>query len=211
MNKLNVFSKKLGEVMEVSFGADGTLVTPEGIPVKENGIVLAWNNSDSWVDNGWSNSGGNWMDQGWSNSGGVWTDKGWSNSGGNWLDKGWSNSGGKWSDSGSGGSGCYITTACVEHMGLDDNCHELNILREYRDKLVEKDESFRSKVLEYYRRAPLIVQCIDQDADKDTILDDLYENMIRRCVNLLEDGYIEDAKQVYLSSYEGLANRYLAS
>ena len=52
MNKLNVFSEKLGKALEVSFREDGILVTPEGIPVTGNGIVFAWNNSSgSWVDN----------------------------------------------------------------------------------------------------------------------------------------------------------------
>ena len=41
MNKLNVFSEKLGKALEVSFREDGILVTPEGIPVTGNGIVFA--------------------------------------------------------------------------------------------------------------------------------------------------------------------------
>ena len=49
MNKLNVFSEKLGKALEVSFREDGILVTTEGIPVTGNGIVFAWNNSSgSW-------------------------------------------------------------------------------------------------------------------------------------------------------------------
>lgn len=40
MNKLNVFSEKLGKALEVSFREDGILVTTEGIPVTGNGIVL---------------------------------------------------------------------------------------------------------------------------------------------------------------------------
>ena len=200
MDKLSVFSKKLGEIMDVTFDAEGVLVTPEGVPIKENDVVLAWNNSsDSWVDNGWNNSSSGWVDNGWSNSSDSW------------LDNGWSNSSDSWSDSSGGGGGCYITTACVDHMGLADDCHELSVLRKYRDKLVAEDESFRFKILEYYRKAPLIVQRIEEDDDRDMILEGLYRDMVARCVSLLESGQPEEAKNVYLDSYENLANRYLAS
>ena len=30
-------------------------------------------------------------------------------------------------------SGCYLTSACVEAMGLADDCYELTVLREFRD------------------------------------------------------------------------------
>lgn len=210
MDKLNVFSEKLGEAMEVVFNLDGVLVTPEGISMDGSAAVFAWNNSSgSWLDRGWNNSSGSWQDRGWCNSSGSWIDKGWSNSSGRWSDKGWSNTSGSWGDAG-GGGGCYITTACVEHKGLDDNCHELKVLREYRDRLVEEDEEFRLKVLEYYRKAPLIVQEINQDEGKDDILEELYDSMIVRCVSLLEEGRTEEAKTVYLDSYESLAERFLA-
>ena len=66
-------------------------------------------------------------------------------------------------DSGGGGTGCFITTACVEHQGLPDDCAELQTLRKYRDVLVQEDDDFRSKVLEYYRKAPLIIQEIEKN------------------------------------------------
>lgn len=212
MDKLSVFSKKLGGAIDVAFNADGVLLTPEGVSINTDGILLAWNNSSgSWVDKGWNNSSGSWMDNGWNNSSGRWTDKGWSNSSGRWLDNGWSNSSGSWSDSSGGGSGCYITTACVEYMGLADDCHELVVLRKSRDRLVLEDESFRFKVLEYYRKAPLIVQCIEKDPERDNVLESLYVNMISRCVTLLEAGRTEEAKSIYLNSYEQLVTKYLVS
>ena len=210
MNKLNVFSEKLGKALEVSFREDGMLVTPEGIPMTGNGIVFAWNNSSgSWVDKGWNNSSGSWQDKGWNNSSGGWIDKGWNNSSGRWSDNGWSNSSGNWGDSGGGGTGCFITTACVEHQGLPDDCAELQTLRKYRDVLVQEDDDFRSKVLEYYRKAPLIIQEIEKTGESAVIYNDLYHGMIQPCVSLLDEGKMDEAKSLYLNCYERLSKSYL--
>lgn len=211
MDKLKIFSKKLGEVLDVSFGEENCIITPEGVTIGSK-VVFAWNNSaGSWLDKGWNNSAGSWQDKGWSNSAGSWIDKGWSNSTGRWSDNGWSNSTSSWGDSGSSGSGCFVTSACIEAKGLADDCMELETLREYRDILVEEDEDFRMKILEYYRKAPLIVQQIEQSGESTTIYDTIYNNMIQPCVLLLKQGKKEEAKTLYLEYYEKLSERYLVS
>lgn len=210
MDKLSVFSKKLGKALEVSFGADGMPVTPEGIPVNGSGIVFGWNNSSgNWLDQGWNNYSGSWQDKGWNNYGGSWIDQGWNNYSGSWIDQGWNNSSENWSDAGGSGGGCFITTACVEHQGLTDECAELRVLRKYRDALVQEDDVFRGKVLEYYRKAPLIVQQIEKSGESGKIYDDLFYGMIRPCVAFLEEGKTEEAKSLYLDCYERLSEQYL--
>lgn len=197
---LRVFSSKMGEAMEVCVCGGG--IMPEKIRQCD---FLEMN----WSDNGWSNSSDSWMDNGWNNSSDRWTDGGWSNSGGRWIDKGWSNQS-EWSDNGwnNDGSGCYITTACVEYMGLPDNCDELETLRHYRDILVEKDEDFRGAVLEYYRKAPVIVQKIMESGQKEEVLSYLYESLVRKSVDLLKSGQIEEAKEHYLTVYRQLEMQY---
>lgn len=212
MNKLKVFSEKLGKALEVSFREDGILVTPEGVPVAGNGIVFAWNNSSgSWLDKGWNNSSGSWQDKGWNNSSGGWIDKGWNNSSGRWCDNGWSNSSGNWGNSGGGGTGCFITTACMKYQGLSDDCVELQTLRKYRDVLIQEDDEFRRKVLEYYRKAPLIIQEIEKTGESATIYDDIYHRMVQPCVTLLDEGELDKAKSLYLECYERLAKSYLVN
>ena len=211
MNKLNIFSQKLGKLVEVSFDQRAIPVTPDGGCVGE-GIVMAWNNSaDSWVDNGWNNSADSWVDSGWNNSADSWVDNGWNNSSDSWQDSGWSNSSDSWGDAGGSSGGCFITTACVERQGLDDDCRELQILRKYRDELVRKDEDFRGKVLEYYRKAPLIIQEIEKTGESGKVYDKLYQEMIQPCVIYLENGKTEEAKQHYLDCYEQLVSAYLVS
>lgn len=195
---LNVFSRKLGKPIELC-------VCNGRISTKENSInYLAWSNagwsnsSDDWINNGWSNSSDSWVNDGWSNSYGNWINDGWSNSSDSWTNGGWNNSGG----------GCYITTACVEYMGLSDDCYELNILRHYRDVLVENDEDFRKSVLEYYRKAPVIVQKIVASENKDKILSYLYNELVKKSVNLLTNNKVEEAKKHYLNIFYQLIDEF---
>lgn len=186
--KLQLFSKKLNRPIELSFSGDGIMFS-------------------DWTDGGWSNSGGRWLDHGWNNQ--DWMDHGWNNQ--SWMDEGWNNQ--SWSDSGwsNSGDGCFITTVCVEHMGLPDNCHELETLRYFRDKLVKEDNVFREKVLDYYRKAPVVVQQIMKNKYKDDILEKLYHDLVQECVILLESQKIEEAKNYYLKVYEDLVTYFLSN
>lgn len=194
---LKVFSAKLGEPMELC--------------ICNGRISCIASNTDymEWSDNGWANSYNNWINNGWANSSGNWVNNGWNNSSANWQNSGWSNGGGDWTDGGwSNSGGCYITTACVEYMGLSDDCYELNILRYYRDILVEKDEEFRQNVLEYYRKAPIIVQKIVANENKDEILSYLYNELVKKSVDLLTNQKIEEAKKHYLNIFYQLTDRF---
>ena len=198
IKNLKVFSKKLNSFIDV-FST-------------ENKLIPALANA-SWLDKGWNNYGDSWMDKGWNNYGTSWMDKGWNNYGTSWMDKGWNNYGDSWSDSGwsnSGdGDGCYITTAAVDHLGLKDDCDELNLLRKYRDKLVEEDPEFRKIVLEYYKTAPIIVEKISNSPNKDKMLDSIYNDMVLPVLKLLKEEKIKEAKEYYISFYNDLKSKYI--
>lgn len=179
LSGLKVFSQKLNATLNVAV-CDGAIIHNHG----NQPFAFAWQ------DNGWCNTGDNWIDNGWTNSGG------WGS--GNWVDNGWNNS----------GSGCYITTACVEYMGLADDCDEMETLRHYRDILVEQDEEFRQQVLDYYRKAPVIVQKIMQSKNKDEQLKHLYKDLVQKCVFMLKSGKFEEAKQHYINVYHDLLIQY---
>lgn len=208
---LHIYSEKLQKMLNFGVDGRGMLVPVGASPISGMNILFSWNNTvDGWIDNGWVNTGSRWVDNGWSNSGASWLDGNWNNTN-NWTNNGWSNGADNWSDAGGGGGGCFITTACVEHRGLADDCYELQTLRQFRDALVEHDEGFRSKVLEYYRKAPLIIQAIDARDEKSEIYDALYDEMIKPCVDLLENGKTEEAVKLYLDYYEMLSKEYLES
>lgn len=198
LKNLEVFSKKL--MQPLSLSVDSGRLALAGVA----------NMAISWLDKGWSNTGSNWMDNGWNNSSTNWIDKGWSNSGSSWTDNGWSN-GSSWSDSGwsNSDSGCFITTACVEHMGLADDCDQLTTLRLFRDKLVEDDPEFRVQVLEYYKNAPTIVQEILKSEDKDLVFQYLYSELVEPCVKMLKENKTQEAKEHYIEVYRSLSLKYL--
>lgn len=198
MGKLSVFSKKLNRPLELQVAAS----------VGSPGMQSA-----SWSDKGWSNSYGSWLDKGWSNSYGSWTDKGWSNSDSHWVDKGWSNSHGSWSDVGwsnSGSGPCYISTACVQHKGLPDDCYELETLRRFRDELCAQDESLRDLFLHYYRKAPLVLAALDSCPDRERRFECLYDGLVLKCVRLLEAGKAQEALGVYRAVCADLEREFLS-
>ena len=83
----------------------------------------------------------------------------------------------------SSGSGCYITSACMEHFQdeFDDNCHELTVLRWFRDNFVSDED-----VELYYSLAPTIVENINSLADNEEIYKYIYEN-VEACVKTIEN------------------------
>lgn len=53
--------------------------------------------------------------------------------------------------------GCFITTACCEALGLDDDCFELRTLRSYRDQVLSARQGGAGDIAVYYEVAPLIL------------------------------------------------------
>lgn len=53
--------------------------------------------------------------------------------------------------------GCFITTACCEALGLDDDCFELRALRRYRDHVLAWRPGGVADIAAYYEIAPLIL------------------------------------------------------
>ena len=58
--------------------------------------------------------------------------------------------------------GCFITTACCETLGLDDDCFELAVLRRYRDQVLAKRPGGKADIARYYELAPLILARIPE-------------------------------------------------
>lgn len=159
MEKLKVFSKKIGGNIENPFGEVDFDKCYSG-----------------WMNNGWNNTGQGWVNQGWTN-----------------------------------GGGCYLTTACVEHKGLADDCSQLESLRKFRDTIVQEDDVLRGKILEYYRTAPIIVQQINQSENSIEVYNNMFDEMITPCVQSFEAGNVELAKEIYLDFYHKLLDEYLTA
>jgi hypothetical protein len=63
-------------------------------------------------------------------------------------------------------SACFLTTACVQHAGLPDDCEELTVMRAFRDGYLSRFEEGRLLIEQYYRIAPRIVERIRRAPDR---------------------------------------------
>ena len=113
----------------------------------------------------------------------------------------------KSSDSNS--SGCYLTSACVEAVGLADDCLELTTLRAFRDKWLSNQPDGEKDIEKYYKVAPRIVEEIHARIDCQQILKSIYEEMVVPCVHYIQQGCFEDAYALYRQKTENLEHAFL--
>jgi hypothetical protein len=59
--------------------------------------------------------------------------------------------------------GCFLTTACCEIVGLNDDCFELRALRRYRDQVLPTLPGGSNAIATYYRLAPSILKRLPQN------------------------------------------------
>jgi hypothetical protein len=215
MRKISVFSRKLNQTIDFVLSPRQELLSASASHpgTAMDNYLFGWNNqSGSWLDNGWNNQSGSWQDGGWNNQSGSWIDSGWNNRSGSWSDSGWNNQSGSWTDGGGGGGGgCFISTACAQYKGLPDDCHELQILRSFRDAMAEQSEELRAMILDYYRKAPIIVKKLNELEDAEARFEALYHNLVERCVHLCETGQVDDAISVYRGIYDSLIEEFHAA
>ncbi len=103
----------------------------------------------------------------------------------------------------SGKSKCYLTTACVEHRGLTDDCHELTTLRAFRDDYLLRQPHGAALIEDYYLQAPRLVNCIFESQRTSQIWQDIYE-VIAISVEHVICGHPARAEAVYRTMVEKL-------
>lgn len=111
----------------------------------------------------------------------------------------------------SSGSTCFLTSACVEAMGLPDDCKELSTLRAFRDTYLKNIPDGETYIAEYYRLAPRIVQCIRADANARERFGEIYVELVLPCVALIEAGAFAEALEKYRQYVLLLKGKYLCS
>jgi len=106
--------------------------------------------------------------------------------------------------------GCYLTTACIESIGLSDNCLELKVLRNFRDKVLLQTSNGRKAVKEYYHLAPKIISSI-KEHEKDgeqKIWSSTYKD-IRKVVSLVLSKNFNEAFKHYSEITLKFKEKYL--
>lgn len=106
---------------------------------------------------------------------------------------------------------CYITTAVCESLGKPDDCYELNILRNYRDEYLVKTSDGAALVNVYYDIAPTIVKRISREENAENIYQNIWNQYLKPCVSLIEDGRKEECRDKYTDMVHSLQEKYLYS
>lgn len=92
---------------------------------------------------------------------------------------------------------CFITTACVQHYNLVDNCYQLTTLRRFRDSYLQNTVSGNNLIKQYYSIAPQLVALLNQHPDKNNLFKDIFEQINFACT-LIEQNKNEEAKKLYV-------------
>lgn len=104
---------------------------------------------------------------------------------------------------------CYITTAVCESLGKPDDCHELQVLRGYRDEYLMESEEGKRIVEQYYDIAPTIVSHINRTENSKEVYEEIYKKYLLPCIELVEEKKPEECKEVYSSMVHELQKKYL--
>lgn len=107
-------------------------------------------------------------------------------------------------DPSASGGGCYLTTACVQHMQLADDCEELQQLRFLRDNYMSRTKAGRELVKKYYSNGPAVVKAINACSNSASIYEYMYHHMILPSVQLVKQGCCREAVAHYKTFVQAL-------
>ncbi len=103
---------------------------------------------------------------------------------------------------------CYITTAVCETFGRTDDCYELTLLRDYRDTYLASVPDGEKMIQEYYDVAPSIVKHINQKEDSKDIYRSIWSEYLKPCIDMIEEGRMEECRIHYQEMVETLRGKY---
>lgn len=102
---------------------------------------------------------------------------------------------------------CYITTAVCQYLGKEDDCHELQTLRWFRDNWLKLQPNGDYYIQLYYKTAPEILTAINSDSAKDRIFKEL-NTTILSAVDHIESQKFDKAFLIYKSMVSNLLDHY---
>ena len=102
---------------------------------------------------------------------------------------------------------CLLATACTEYAGLPADCHELEVMRRFRDEYVKRLPDGSALIEKYYEVAPRVLEQIDADVHRDLIYSVMLQRL-REVVVLIEAGKGDAAHALYTAEFQRLLSRY---
>ena len=106
-------------------------------------------------------------------------------------------------------SKCYLTTSCAKAFNLPDDCYELKTLRSFRDNYMSRFTNGKLDIEKYYQIAPKIVKKINNSSNPHAIYKNIYSDLIRPCIALIEENKLYKAYMHYKTYTLNLEKIYL--
>lgn len=73
---------------------------------------------------------------------------------------------------------CFLTTAMCNIFGMDDDCYILNVMRNFRDKILINNPKYHEMLAQYEFVGPLISKRLYTDPHRQEVADYYFENYI---------------------------------
>jgi len=112
------------------------------------------------------------------------------------------------SSSGDDDMGCFLTTACVHHKHLADDCMELTTLRGLRDNFIMSTKSGKELVINYKQIGPSLVRSINDCENKAEIYEYMYQHLVIPTVQMVKSGRKQEAVNYYEDFVRELTGKY---
>lgn len=100
--------------------------------------------------------------------------------------------------------GCFITTATLKTLGVEDDDHELEAFRSYRDNWLLSQSDGESIIQEYYAIAPSIVEGINKQSDSFDIYKGIWDQYLSNCLSDIKNQHYEACKETYMRMIKDL-------
>lgn len=100
-------------------------------------------------------------------------------------------------------SGCFITSAACQYRGLPDDCHQLMVLRGFRDQVLMASTDGQSLVEQYYEKAPKLASKLNDESDFNYVW-----SSICSCVGLIESKQYDEATVEYSNMFIALSEKF---
>jgi hypothetical protein len=104
---------------------------------------------------------------------------------------------------------CFLTTACVHHKKLADDCIELNTLRDLRDNFILRSDEGKDLIANYEMLGPSLVQSINSCENSSEIFEYMYDQLVIPSVEMVKEGKKEEAVDYYRNFVQELTTKYL--
>ncbi len=101
----------------------------------------------------------------------------------------------------------FICTACMRAKGLSRNCEELQTLRSFRSEYAMRTSEGRNLIRQYAIVGPLMVQKIENSANREEIYAAVYKTLVLPAIDLIRAGRKETAMHFYKEYMKGLKEK----